>query len=215
MVNKNITKNFRKSQTINYILVNEYVIFINFLNKDALNLFKKLIKHKALVNVVFINNILKKKYYNKNILSLSKKFNFLKGGVHAIICKNLQTFENILNLFSMTDLYKDKYNLYFKTLKIKHQLPLSLGFITQIKISSYFFNFNSQFLNFFFFFKNERDNRITTFFSRQISVATIWLYQSFIMISLNLFFYLISVFFFLTKQLFFFISYANKKSITS
>lgn len=61
MSQKSITKNYRHYKSINYVLSKKYVIFINFLNKDALSLFKKLISNQFIANIIHINNVIKKK----------------------------------------------------------------------------------------------------------------------------------------------------------
>lgn len=138
--------------------------------------------------------------------------------MHAIVCYDMKMMEYILQMFSTTNLYKDKYSPLFKNNNIKsfERININLGFIMHIKISSYFFNFNTNFLDFFYILKNESDFiKNQNLFSRQIVTATVWLYKSLMMISIKVFIYLITFFFFLTKQLFICVAYANQKSIKS
>lgn len=149
MSQKSITKNYRHYKSINYVLSKKYVIFINFLNKDALSLFKKLISNQFIANIIHINNVIKKKNYFRFKAYLCKYLNIWKGGVHAIICQDLNMVQYVLNLISMTPLYKDKYaSLVTNT---KSNPLMNLGFITSIKIQSYFFKFNEHFFHFFFY----------------------------------------------------------------
>lgn len=217
--NKNsITQFTRKLNLIQFLFAKDYVIYINFLNENMLQYFKEIIANYGFVNIFYINNIIKE----SNTLITHKLFKtsnniFLKGGLYAIVCSNLQLMEDVLLIFSATNIYKDKYFVFLKKntkTKIK-TLGIDLGFITHIKFQSYFFNFNKNFFKFFFFLKNEFYLVSNNLFSRQLVSATIWLYKSFIMISLKIFIFLITCFFFLLKQLLVYLFYANKQSIKS
>lgn len=220
---KNITKTERTNFLIYNILSQNNVVFVHFLNADSLYKFKTLISKKIIVDIFYINNNLKKsihvqkKQLQQNNIFLFTNKSILQGGLYAIVCPTMAAMEYVLNLFSLTPLYKDKYFSFLKkkTTPLNLTLMYNFGFITFVKIQTFFFNFNFPFLDFFFNLKNEYSVFSQTLFSRQIVTATIWLYKSFIMISLKIYLLLILCFFFLIRQLIFSLIYANKQSITS
>lgn len=69
-----ITKFYRTSHLLSSVFLQDYVIFINFLNIEMLQKFKELINKLGFVNIIYINNINKNYIYNNKILEKNKLF---------------------------------------------------------------------------------------------------------------------------------------------